>query len=91
MRHCWPDPSRRVDNAAAVILDAETGDVLTMVGSPNYFDASIQGNVNAAVALRQPGSAIKPFTYAAALDPTWAARRGYAPLTAGAILPDLLT
>jgi penicillin-binding protein 1C len=83
------DPNRRVDNGAAVILDANTGDILTMIGSPNYFDASIQGNVNAAVALRQPGSAIKPFTYAAALDPAWAESRGLAPLTAGTILPDL--
>jgi membrane peptidoglycan carboxypeptidase len=83
------DPNRRVDNAAAVILDANTGDILTMIGSPNYFDASIQGNVNATVSLRQPGSAIKPFTYAAALDPTWADDNGLAPLTAGTILPDL--
>lgn len=85
------DPNRRVDNAAAVILDAQSGDILTMIGSPNYFDASIQGNVNAAVALRQPGSAIKPFTYAAALDPSWAEAQGYAPLTPGTILPDLPT
>lgn len=83
------DPNRRVENAAAVILDAQSGDILTMIGSPNYFDAGIRGNVNAAVALRQPGSAIKPFTYAAALDPDWAARHGYEPLTAGTILPDL--
>jgi penicillin-binding protein 1C len=83
------DPNRRVDNAAAVILDAHSGDILTMIGSPDYFDPSIQGNVNAAVALRQPGSAIKPFTYAAALDPAWAEAHGYAPLTAAAILPDL--
>ncbi|MCC6453743.1 MAG: transglycosylase domain-containing protein [Caldilineaceae bacterium] len=83
------DPNRRVDNAAAVILDANSGDILTMIGSPNYFDARIQGNVNAAVALRQPGSAIKPFTYAAALDPAWAESQGLAPLTAGTILPDL--
>lgn len=83
------DPNRRVDNAAAVILDANTGDVLTMIGSPDYFDARIQGNVNAAIALRQPGSAIKPFTYASALDPQWAESLGLAPLTAGTILPDL--
>lgn len=83
------DPNRRIDNAAAVILDANTGDLLAMIGSPDYFDASIQGNVNAAVSLRQPGSAIKPFTYAAALDPAWAEARDLAPLTAGTILPDL--
>jgi penicillin-binding protein 1C len=83
------DPNRRIDNAAAVILDNNTGDLLTMIGSPNYFDASIQGNVNAALALRQPGSAIKPFTYASALDPASAASRGQIPLTAASILPDL--
>jgi membrane carboxypeptidase/penicillin-binding protein PbpC len=40
-----------------------------MVGSPDYFDPTIDGAVNAALALRQPGSAIKPVTYAAAFDP----------------------
>jgi penicillin-binding protein 1C len=83
------DPNRRVDNAAAVIIDATTGDLLSMIGSPNYFDASIQGNVNAAVSLRQPGSAIKPFTYASALDPQWAGSIGLTPLTPASILPDL--
>lgn len=87
---CTPstDPGRRVDNAAAVVLDAN-GDILAMVGSPNYFDASIQGNVNAALTLRQPGSAIKPLTYAAALDPQWAATSGVSPLTPASILADL--
>ncbi len=63
------DPNRRVDNAAAVVLDSASGEILAMVGSPDYFDPRIQGNVNAALSLRQPGSAIKPLTYAAALDP----------------------
>jgi penicillin-binding protein 1C len=56
-------------NAALVAIDPYTGQVLTMLGSPDYFDDSIDGNVNAALAPRQPGSALKPFTYAAALDP----------------------
>ncbi len=73
---------------AAVVLDAN-GDILAMVGSPNYFDASIQGNVNAALTLRQPGSAIKPLTYAAALDPQWAATSGVSPLTPASITTDL--
>jgi membrane carboxypeptidase/penicillin-binding protein len=50
-----------------VALDPHSGAIIAMVGSPNYFDAQISGAVNAAVALRQPGSAIKPITYAAAL------------------------
>ena len=83
------DPNRRVDNAAAVILDAQSGDILSLVGSPNYFDAQIRGNVNAALALRQPGSAIKPLTYAAALDPRWMEPRGLQPMTPATILPDI--
>jgi penicillin-binding protein 1C len=82
---------RRVDNAAAVILDSETGAILSMIGSPNYFDQAIAGNVNAALSPRQPGSAIKPFTYAAALDPNWSAQGGVPPLTTASILPDLPT
>jgi membrane carboxypeptidase/penicillin-binding protein PbpC len=42
-----------------------------MVGSPNFEDDTIQGQVNAALALRQPGSAMKPLTYAAALERGW--------------------
>ncbi len=85
------DPNRRVDNAAAVVLDAQSGQILAMVGSPDYFDPAIQGNVNAALSLRQPGSAIKPFTYAAALDPALSARRGQDPLTPASIIADLPT
>lgn len=90
---CTPttDPNRRVENAAAVVLDSSSGDILAMVGSPDYFDASIQGNVNAALALRQPGSAIKPLTYAVALDAERSAELGLAPLTPATILPDLPT
>ena len=57
-----------ISNAALVALDPRTGDVLAMVGSPDYFDAAIDGAVNATLAFRQPGSAIKPITYAAALE-----------------------
>ena len=57
-------------NAAVVAMDPHTGQILAMLGSPNYFDESIDGAVNAALALRQPGSALKPFTYGAAMDPT---------------------
>ncbi len=85
------DPNRRVDNAAAVILDSHTGEILAMVGSPSYFDESIQGNVNGALVLRQPGSAIKPLTYAAALDPEWSSKAGQSPLTPASIIADLPT
>jgi penicillin-binding protein 1C len=56
-------------NAALIAMDPFTGQVLTMLGSPDYFDEAVDGNVNATLALRQPGSALKPFTYAAALNP----------------------
>jgi len=85
------DPNRRVDNAAAIILDSQSGEILAMVGSPDYFDATIQGNVNAALAERQPGSAIKPLTYAAALDPAWSNQAGVSPLTPATIIADLPT
>ncbi|MEP7294012.1 MAG: PBP1A family penicillin-binding protein, partial [Chloroflexota bacterium] len=73
-------------NAALVALDPHTGQVLTLLGSPDYFDESIDGAVNAALALRQPGSALKPFTYAAALDPT-----APDPWTAATMILDVAT
>ncbi len=61
--------SKNVNNAALVALDPYTGHVLAMLGSPDYFNDAISGAYNAALAPRQPGSALKPFTYAAAFDP----------------------
>jgi penicillin-binding protein 1C len=58
---------RNVTSAAVVVLDARTGDVLAMVGSADYFDVQHDGAVNVALSPRQPGSALKPFTYALAL------------------------
>lgn len=58
-----------VNNAAALVLDPKTGEVLALVGSAGYFDAAIKGAVNMAATPRQPGSAFKPFLYALALDP----------------------
>ncbi len=58
---------KNVTSAAVVVLDAHTGDVLAMVGSADYFDEEHDGQVNVALASRQPGSALKPFTYALAL------------------------
>ncbi|MDX2159947.1 MAG: PBP1A family penicillin-binding protein [bacterium] len=73
-------------NAALVALDPHTGQVMAMLGSPDYFDDSIDGAVNAALALRQPGSTLKPFTYAAALDPDRPA-----PWTAATMMLDVET
>jgi penicillin-binding protein 1C len=57
------------NNAAVIALDPYTGEVYTMLGSPDYFDANIDGAVNAVLANRQPGSALKPFVYALAMLP----------------------
>ena len=62
-------------NAAVVVLDPKTGQILAMVGSRDYFDAEIDGAYNTAIALRQPGSAFKPFIYATAF------KKGYTPDT----------
>ena len=55
-------------NAAMVAIDPKTGQILSMVGSRDYFDEVIPGNYNVAVAPRQPGSSFKPFVYAAAIE-----------------------
>ncbi len=64
-----------VHDGALVSMDPNTGQILAMVGSVNYSDRAIDGAVNVALAARQPGSAIKPFTYAAAFS------RDYTPAT----------
>ncbi|MBM3189818.1 MAG: PBP1A family penicillin-binding protein, partial [Chloroflexi bacterium] len=72
-RETLDGPGHNVRNAAVVLLDPRTGAVRAMVGSPDFFDARIDGAVNAALSPRQSGSAIKPLTYAAAFE------RGYTP------------
>jgi 1A family penicillin-binding protein len=56
-----------VTNGAAMVTNPGTGEVLAMVGSKDYFDSTIDGNVNIATSLRQPGSSIKPINYAVGL------------------------
>mgnify|MGYP001059220859 CR=1 FL=1 len=84
-------PNRRVDNAALVALDPQSGAIRAMLGSPGYFDARINGAVNGALSLRQPGSAIKPLTYAAAFDPAKAEAAGRAVFTAATLISDVRT
>ena len=62
-------------NTAMVAIDPKSGDILTMVGSRDYFDNSIDGNFNIALAQRQPGSTFKPFVYATLFE------KGYTPDT----------
>lgn len=62
--------SHNVNNAAVVVLNPQSGEILGLVGSVDYFNTSIRGAVNMATTTRQPGSAFKPFVYAQTLDPT---------------------
>ena len=55
-------------NAALVAVDPSTGQILSMVGSRDFFDTTIDGQYNSALALRQPGSTMKPFVYSLALE-----------------------
>ncbi|MDD3480772.1 MAG: penicillin-binding protein [Patescibacteria group bacterium] len=52
------------ENAALVSTDPKTGQILSMVGSKDFFNQDIDGNVNVTTRLRQPGSSFKPFAYA---------------------------
>src|SRR3989344_2239976 len=54
-------------NASLVAVDPSSGQILAMVGSRDFFDTAIDGQYNATLALRQPGSAMKPFIYSLAL------------------------
>ncbi len=67
--------------ASVVVVDNATGDVLAWVGSPDVFDRARLGANDGVVALRQPGSALKPFLYALAIE-----NLGFTPYT---VLPDV--
>ncbi|MDO8435111.1 MAG: PBP1A family penicillin-binding protein [bacterium] len=69
-------------NAALVAIHPKTGEVLAMVGSKDYFNDDIDGKVNVATRLRQPGSSFKPIVYAASFE------KGYTPDT---VLHDVVT
>lgn len=70
------------NNAALVSIDPKTGQILAMVGSRDFFDDSIDGQVNIATWPRQPGSSMKPIVYASLFE------KGYTPDT---ILYDVVT
>jgi len=61
-------PRYDLSNAALVALKPDTGEILAMVGSADFADAAIHGQVNVTISPRQPGSAIKPVLYAAAFE-----------------------
>jgi penicillin-binding protein 1C len=72
----------QVTNAAVLVLENRTGAVKAWVGSRDFFSETSQGQVDGVRALRQPGSAIKPFTYGLALE------NGF---TAASLLADIET
>jgi 1A family penicillin-binding protein len=86
--------SAKAGNAAAIVMDPKTGQILAMVGSKDYFapsqpegctegkDCVFEGNINVALRERQPGSSTKPITYAVGLQ------KGY---TASFTLMDVKT
>lgn len=67
-------------NVAVVVLHNATGEWLAWEGSGDYFNSSTGGAINGAVMPRQPGSALKPFTYALAFE------EGFSPAS---VLPDV--
>lgn len=58
----------RITNGAALVTEPQTGEIFAMVGSKDYFDFVHDGQVNVTIRPRQPGSSIKPLTYALALE-----------------------
>jgi penicillin-binding protein 1C len=72
--------SYNVNQGAVLVMDTKTGEILAMVGSKDYFDEE-EGQVNGCLALRQPGSSIKPFLYSLALE---------SGIPASYVLPDTL-
>lgn len=63
---------KNASTGALVAIDPKTGEILTMVGSADFYNNEIDGQVNMTVSkTRQPGSAIKPLTYVAAFEKGW--------------------
>lgn len=60
--------NRNIRNATALLVDTRDMSVKALVGSVNYFDESIAGQVNGVLAKRSPGSTLKPFLYGLAID-----------------------
>jgi len=76
------EESHHITNGAAVVVDPETGEILSMVGSKDFYAEDYDGQVNVTTSLRQPGSTMKPFTYVTAI------KEGY---TASSLIMDVPT
>jgi penicillin-binding protein 1C len=70
-KHLTSLQGKNVTNAAVVVIDNASAEIRVLLGSADYFDELHSGQVNGALALRQPGSSIKPFTYGLALEAGW--------------------
>ena len=69
MRHYLSRTQRRgLNNASALLVDWTTMEVKAWLGSANFYDASLQGQFNGALGKRSPGSTLKPFIFALAID-----------------------
>ena len=62
---------RDAENTSIVVMNPKTGEILSMVGSMDYWNADIDGQVNVALSERQPGSTIKPIVYLTAFSKGW--------------------
>lgn len=71
-----------VGNASVIVSNPKTGEIVSMVGSKDYFDKDNDGNFNASLSNRQPGSSLKPIMYATAFS------KGYTP---GTVVLDVKT
>ncbi len=74
-------PNKEIENGAIVVLENATGEVRALVGSHDFFAIEDQGQINGASILRSPGSLLKPFVYALAIE------KGY--ITPGSVLMDI--
>ena len=70
----------RLTNGAVLVCDTQSGAILAWAGSADFWDEAHNGQVDGVLAARQPGSSMKPFLYALALE------RGFAP---SSVLPDV--
>ena len=66
--HLGNRPSAGLNNASAILVDYRSMDILALVGSADFFNVDIQGQVNGVLAKRSPGSTLKPLLYGLALD-----------------------
>ncbi|TAK13685.1 MAG: penicillin-binding protein [Anaerolineae bacterium] len=64
---------RNVQSGAVVVIIPATGEIVAMVGSADFYNDAIDGQINMAISPRQPGSSMKPFTYTAAFEKGWTA------------------